>query len=45
MGTKIDLERVVSAERAKNVAEQLHIDQSLVFEVNALIGQGIQEMF
>ena len=45
VGTKIDLERVVSAERAMNVAEQLHIDQSLVFEVNALSGQGVQEMF
>lgn len=45
VGTKIDLERVVSAQRANNVAEQLHIDQSLIFEVNALTGQGVQEMF
>ena len=45
VGTKIDLERVVTRQRAQNVAEQLHIDQSLVFEVNALTGQGVQEMF
>ena len=45
VGTKIDLERVVSAGRAKTIADVLEIEPSMVFEVNALTGQGVQEMF
>ena len=47
VGNKLDLEdeREVSTKRSKETAEQANIEKSLVFEVSALSGKGVEKMF
>ena len=47
MGNKSDLddEREVNVARAKETAQRSGIDQSMVFEVSAKTGEGVEEMF
>ena len=47
VGNKLDLEgdREVRTNRTKQIAEQAGIKESLVFEVSALSGEGVEKMF